>query len=75
MVGITTSSLKILAPEPDAHYPRCLKGKLACPPEDCGGIWGYYGLLETIKARIILTTRTCSNGLAEISTLTPSTWI
>ncbi|SRR5581483_3870355 len=40
---------KILAPEPDAHYPRCLKGKLACPPEDCGGIWGYYGLLETIK--------------------------
>ena len=26
----------------------CLKGKRACPPEDCGGRWGYYDLLETI---------------------------
>ena len=23
-------------------------GKGACPPEDCGGVWGYYQLLETI---------------------------
>ncbi len=40
---------KILDPEPDVRYPRCLTGKLACPPEDCGGIWGYYGLLEAIQ--------------------------
>ena len=26
----------------------CLAGKVACPPEDCGGPWGYAGLKETI---------------------------
>ena len=29
--------------------PQCLKGKGACPPEDCGGIWGYYNLVETVN--------------------------
>lgn len=24
----------------------CLKGQGACPPEDCGGVWGYKELLE-----------------------------
>lgn len=28
---------------------RCLKGVGACPPEDCGGLWGYYDLLEVVK--------------------------
>lgn len=27
----------------------CLGGKNACPPEDCGGIPGYYGFLEAIN--------------------------
>lgn len=27
-------------------YPVLLKGKRACPPEDCGGIWGYLEFLE-----------------------------
>ena len=29
--------------------PVCIKGKRACPPEDCGGIWGYEEFLKTIS--------------------------
>ncbi len=31
------------------EYPVCLDGKLNCPPEDCGGPWGYANLLEILK--------------------------
>lgn len=39
---------KIMPPEEGKQYPVCLKGKRACPPEDCGGVWGYAGLLEIL---------------------------
>lgn len=40
---------KILPLQKDTHYPLCLVGKCACPPEDCGGIWGYAELLEVMQ--------------------------
>jgi hypothetical protein len=27
----------------------CIDGKGACPPEDCGGVWGYAEFLETVS--------------------------
>ncbi len=39
---------KILPAEKGKHYPLCLAGKRACPPEDCGGPWGYERLLEVL---------------------------
>ncbi len=38
----------IEAADPDVSYPRCIKGRRACPPEDCGGSWGYADLLEAV---------------------------
>jgi len=40
---------KVLAPDPKQNLPICIKGKRACPPEDCGGIYGYYQLIETLS--------------------------
>jgi hypothetical protein len=40
---------KILPNDSGIFLPVCIKGKRACPPEDCGGIWGYEELLEIIS--------------------------
>jgi hypothetical protein len=34
--------------ESGKKYPCCVDGKRACPPEDCGGVWGYAHFLEVI---------------------------
>jgi hypothetical protein len=40
---------KILDPDPGTTCsPHCVDGALACPPEDCGGVWGYYDLLDAV---------------------------
>jgi hypothetical protein len=30
------------------RYPICIAGKMNCPPEDCGGVWGYRELLAAL---------------------------
>lgn len=39
----------VVRAEPKVKYPLCLEGKRACPPEDCGGIWGYADFVEAIQ--------------------------
>ncbi len=39
----------MLSDDPLVRYPVCLTGKRACPPEDCGGVWGYAEFLEAIQ--------------------------
>ena len=40
---------KILPKEEKIKYPICIAGANACPLEDCGGVWGYYNMLEIIN--------------------------
>lgn len=37
---------KILPYKKDQTLPFCIKGKRACPPEDVGGVFGYFDFLE-----------------------------
>jgi hypothetical protein len=39
---------KVVPADSDLRYPVCLAGKGACPPDDCGGAWGYADLKETL---------------------------
>jgi len=39
---------QVLAAELGLRYPVCLAGEGACPPEDCGGAWGYAHLREIL---------------------------
>jgi len=43
---------KILPPEAaPSTVAVCVSGARACPPEDCGGVWGYDNLLKILKNR------------------------
>ncbi|HED37234.1 MAG TPA: plasmid pRiA4b ORF-3 family protein, partial [Ignavibacteria bacterium] len=36
-------------PDEQLQIPICIDGKRNCPPEDCGGVWGYSDMLEVLK--------------------------
>ena len=41
---------KILDADPrEGKFAQCQDGERACPPEDCGGVWGYADLLQIIR--------------------------
>ncbi len=40
---------KRLPPDPDAPPALLVAGKGACPPEDCGGVYGYANLLDILN--------------------------
>ncbi len=35
--------------EPGHTYPVCVEGAKSCPPEDCGGMYGYWDLVAAMK--------------------------
>ena len=48
--GHTIKVEQIADPKPGVLYPRLIEVSGRCPPEDCGGPWGYAELFEAIKA-------------------------
>ncbi|HET8617695.1 MAG TPA: plasmid pRiA4b ORF-3 family protein [Acidimicrobiales bacterium] len=42
---------KVLPPAAVTAVPACIDGRRACPPEDCGGTWGYRELLAILGDR------------------------
>ena len=44
-----TVAIEKIQPAIDGQaYPACVAGKRNCPPEDCGGVWGYAELLQIL---------------------------
>jgi hypothetical protein len=42
---------KLKSAEPKVSYPQFLGGERRCPPEDCGGVPGYYDFIENITSK------------------------
>lgn len=39
---------KIIPADPAVTYPMCSAGARACPPEDCGGMFGFYDMIQAL---------------------------
>lgn len=42
---------KFLPIDPDLNYPVCIGGKMQCPPEDIGGLYGFYEMLYILEGK------------------------
>ncbi len=42
---------ELLPALPKTAYPRCIAGERRCPPEDCGGVYGFENFLKIMKNR------------------------
>lgn len=40
---------KILDKEENKTYPLCTAGRMPAPVEGCGGVWGFYNMLDALK--------------------------
>ncbi|MCW3093346.1 MAG: plasmid pRiA4b family protein [Ferruginibacter sp.] len=40
---------QVIEKEEHIIYPTCVDGQLNCPPEDCGGLNGYYNMLPILQ--------------------------
>jgi hypothetical protein len=47
--GHTLSIEKTMSAQAGVTYPCCIEGARACPPEDCGGPWGYANFVQAIQ--------------------------
>lgn len=41
--------MKIVPAKRGVRYPHCISGRRHCPPEDCGGPWGYANLIDALE--------------------------
>jgi hypothetical protein len=56
---------KILPADKNTDYPVCIAGKMSCPPEDCGGVWGFAEMMEIVKDRAHEEYESCLEWLGE----------
>jgi hypothetical protein len=40
---------RVMPKEQGVRYPQCVKGKHACPPDDCGGVGGFEHLVDVVR--------------------------
>ena len=41
---------KMVPEDRGVRLPKCISGKRRCPPEDCGGVWGYQEMLDVLRS-------------------------
>ena len=42
---------RLTKPKDEVEQPKCIAGENVAPRENCGGLWGFYGLIEMSKKK------------------------